>query len=138
MKKLLIILLIALSFNASSQSKNNYEGHAMMGAVIGFGSQTFISTNLSKYTRIHPTWCKIIGTVSSIVITNSCAIGWEKYSGGVYNENDIKWTNYGGLFGTGAGVLLTWNMYPEWYVNEKEIKNDPYEYNPELTLKSNK
>lgn len=123
MRKLLI-LLMSLPILATAQLKtpNNYEDHAVAGALIGFTVHTIGYRILSEKTKLHPVWCKVIAGVASIAVSNYAGMAYENYSGGVYSKDDIKYTSYGGLAGTALGFAITFNSWPNRYKDKKLVE----------------
>ena len=132
----LIAFLIAFSIQIKAQSNNDENGyykHASAGLMIGFTTSTAGYVILSKTTNLHPTWCKIIANVASLGVSYYSGKMWEQHSGGVYNENDIKYTTYGGITGTLIGGAITFpSISKRWLRKKNRDIEKEFDFNPPL------
>jgi len=108
MKKTITIILLCLSINLIGQNNGKLK-HIAAGSLIGFTSYQLSYTLLTNNSNINPFWAKVITQTFSMFVTSYAGYAWEKYSNGVYNNEDIRNTIKGGLFAVGFNFTIDWN-----------------------------
>lgn len=124
MKKI-ITLILCLYFlsNVKSQDNKKYADHFTIAMIGSFTVQTVTHKVLTKNTSLSPFWTKVISsTVSST--TGFIAIYWWENSRGFYNKKDINYGLAGLATGNAFGLVITWNVTSEKYINKKEMPNE--------------
>lgn len=144
MKKLaLLLVLAAFTIHSSAQlelnNPNRYTDHIAVGSILGFGANIGTYKLLThKRVKVPPIAAKIAAPIVSSIVIHGLATLWENNTG-VYNQNDIKYTNYGSIVGNLLGSVITFKSAPRWWVKKKgyliidnekdvdpfDIQNDP-------------